>query len=322
MDGRIRALGEPAGVIQLLDRHTRDSAAFAARFGDAVAHGPGCYPECRSSSCPCFAVAGGARSRSGGRNDVCSSARTRWGRFRSFARGTSRRACTRSCGCGRRGRCGVLASSGCSSGTAKGWTVARQRPRSRRRCGSRVAGCPAGWPARRGSSAPAGSGHTTALLSLRAHARDAHHPPPPSLGGGTIDAQDSQVCHGHANPLCQSLPNSARAGQQARANEVRRRLQARFAHWRVGRFRSRAAVNGLRADLAVRPHRGSCADAGCGRSPGSASPSPAGELLPVLGAGGARDRLVHQRSAEVVDAGTERSAHSPRSTSPTRPGCS
>ena len=30
---RIRALGEPGGVIQLLDRHSRDCAAFAARFG-------------------------------------------------------------------------------------------------------------------------------------------------------------------------------------------------------------------------------------------------------------------------------------------------
>jgi hypothetical protein len=33
VDERIRALGEPAGVIQLLDRHERDCAAFAARFG-------------------------------------------------------------------------------------------------------------------------------------------------------------------------------------------------------------------------------------------------------------------------------------------------
>ena len=32
VDERIRALGEPAGVIQLLDRHARDSAAFAARL--------------------------------------------------------------------------------------------------------------------------------------------------------------------------------------------------------------------------------------------------------------------------------------------------
>lgn len=33
IDERIRALGEPGGVIQLLDRHDRDCAAFAARFG-------------------------------------------------------------------------------------------------------------------------------------------------------------------------------------------------------------------------------------------------------------------------------------------------
>jgi hypothetical protein len=33
LDERIRALGEPAGVVQLLDRHKRDCAAVAARLG-------------------------------------------------------------------------------------------------------------------------------------------------------------------------------------------------------------------------------------------------------------------------------------------------
>ncbi len=33
VDERIRALGKPAGVVQLLNRHARDSGAFAARFG-------------------------------------------------------------------------------------------------------------------------------------------------------------------------------------------------------------------------------------------------------------------------------------------------
>ena len=33
VDERIGALGEPAGVIQLLDRHERDCEAFAGRFG-------------------------------------------------------------------------------------------------------------------------------------------------------------------------------------------------------------------------------------------------------------------------------------------------
>jgi hypothetical protein len=33
VDERIRTLGEPGGVIQLLDRHSRDCAAFAKRFG-------------------------------------------------------------------------------------------------------------------------------------------------------------------------------------------------------------------------------------------------------------------------------------------------
>jgi hypothetical protein len=33
VDERLRAAGEPAGVIQLLDRHNRDCRAFAERFG-------------------------------------------------------------------------------------------------------------------------------------------------------------------------------------------------------------------------------------------------------------------------------------------------
>ena len=33
VEERVRASGEPAGVIQLLDRHNRDCAAFAERFG-------------------------------------------------------------------------------------------------------------------------------------------------------------------------------------------------------------------------------------------------------------------------------------------------
>jgi hypothetical protein len=36
VEERIRAAGEPAGVIQLLDRHNRDSAALAARLGVPV----------------------------------------------------------------------------------------------------------------------------------------------------------------------------------------------------------------------------------------------------------------------------------------------
>lgn len=33
VEERVRSLGEPAGVIQLIDRHNRDSAALAARLG-------------------------------------------------------------------------------------------------------------------------------------------------------------------------------------------------------------------------------------------------------------------------------------------------
>lgn len=36
VDERIRALGEPAGVVQLIDRHKRDGAAVADRLGVAL----------------------------------------------------------------------------------------------------------------------------------------------------------------------------------------------------------------------------------------------------------------------------------------------
>jgi hypothetical protein len=41
VDERIRALGEPAAVIQLLDRHERDCAAFATRFDVQLHVAPG-----------------------------------------------------------------------------------------------------------------------------------------------------------------------------------------------------------------------------------------------------------------------------------------
>jgi hypothetical protein len=44
VEERVRVLGEPAGVIQLLDRHTRDSAAFAARLGVPLHIAPAALP--------------------------------------------------------------------------------------------------------------------------------------------------------------------------------------------------------------------------------------------------------------------------------------
>jgi hypothetical protein len=45
LDERVRALGEPAAVIQLLDRHNRDSAAVAARLGVPRLVVPDALPE-------------------------------------------------------------------------------------------------------------------------------------------------------------------------------------------------------------------------------------------------------------------------------------
>jgi hypothetical protein len=45
VEERVRALGEPAGVIQLLDRHNRDGAALATRFGVPLYVVPASVPE-------------------------------------------------------------------------------------------------------------------------------------------------------------------------------------------------------------------------------------------------------------------------------------
>ena len=45
VDERVRALGEPAGVLQLLDRHNRDCGAFAARFGVPLHVAPASLPD-------------------------------------------------------------------------------------------------------------------------------------------------------------------------------------------------------------------------------------------------------------------------------------
>ena len=45
VEQRVRSLGEPAGVIQLIDRHNRDSAALAARLGVPLHIAPLSLPE-------------------------------------------------------------------------------------------------------------------------------------------------------------------------------------------------------------------------------------------------------------------------------------
>ena len=42
---RVRGVGEPAGVVQLVDRHNRDGAAVAARLGVPLHRIPGALPE-------------------------------------------------------------------------------------------------------------------------------------------------------------------------------------------------------------------------------------------------------------------------------------
>ena len=71
---RAAALGAPAGVIQLLDRHNRDCAAIAARLGVPHLRVPAGRPgQPVRGRAACSTSRAGTRSRSGGRSGACSS---------------------------------------------------------------------------------------------------------------------------------------------------------------------------------------------------------------------------------------------------------
>ena len=94
---RVVALGEPRGVIQLLDRHARDCAAWSDGLGvplHVVPFEP--VGPVRGSS-RSRAGGTGANRRSGGRRSASSSPPTRSARCRTSRPATSRSACTRCC---------------------------------------------------------------------------------------------------------------------------------------------------------------------------------------------------------------------------------
>ena len=119
LEDRIRALGEPAGVLQLLDRHARDGAAWAARLGvplvrafEGVAGTPFQALPVRDNR---FwrEVALWEPAEPDARSAPTSSARSS-----SSAPATSASACTRCCDSHRRARSSPSRPSACSSGTA------------------------------------------------------------------------------------------------------------------------------------------------------------------------------------------------------------
>ena len=118
---RALTLGEPAGVLQLLDRHNRDCAALAARLGVPHLVAPTSLPGSSSRSWRSSAPVAGRRSRSGGPGSGCSSWPRRSGRTRSTPAAAGARVCT-CCSASRRPAASSTASSPstCSSGTAQG----------------------------------------------------------------------------------------------------------------------------------------------------------------------------------------------------------
>ena len=91
---RALELGEPAGVIQLLDRHNRDCASLAARLGVPHVVAPDELPGTRSPSSPSCGASAGASRRSGGPTRGRSSWPTRSGRTAFYTGGRRRSAST------------------------------------------------------------------------------------------------------------------------------------------------------------------------------------------------------------------------------------
>ena len=128
---RATALGPPAGVIQLLDRHNRDCAALAARLGVPHLRLPAAIPSSPFEVIEVLKVprwhearavvarAAGARGRRGDRHER---------RLRGSA--TARPACTRCCAGSRPAHCAATGPSTCWSATAAACTARRPRPRS------------------------------------------------------------------------------------------------------------------------------------------------------------------------------------------------
>ena len=105
LEDRIRALGEPAGVLQLLDRHARDGAAWAARLGVPLVRA---FEGPRRHAVPGAAGAGqpllaGGRALGAAEPDA-RSAPTSSARSSSSAPETSASACTLCCDSRRRAR--------------------------------------------------------------------------------------------------------------------------------------------------------------------------------------------------------------------------
>ena len=189
-------------------------------------------------------------------------------------------------------------------------------PRGRR------AGRPAPVPPAQAAALADGSRRPTTCSSATAKASTAATRPHSSSALRTARRRIPALAGGDTAHRPQGV--LASAGEQAGPDEPRRRLQARLAHRRVerlgerrGRERGGAALGG-RVGVERRPlarHAAVRADQRLHRL--------RRHLLAVLGAGRARDRLVHQRPAEVVHARRGARRRRPRArASPTRPGCS
>ena len=222
LDDRVRELGEPAGVVQLLDRHNRDCAAVAERLG--VPH----------HVVPPRAAGNAVRAAAGRAAPL-------------LARGGALVA--RAAAPARRGR-------------------ARDDPLLPR---GRGAGRPPPDP-------PALAAPLAPGPRARAPARRARRGSPPSSDGARKRAEngaaaDPALARG-APPRPPRLRLAGGAGEQARADEPRRRLQAGLADRRVQRLGERRGARRTRpAARPARRRRASSAGVACGRSHGSAAPS-------------------------------------------------
>ena len=251
LDARVRELGEPAAVVQLLDRHNRDCGAVAQRLGRAASRGASAAARDAVRAAGRWSgFVSGVRWRSGGRSGGSS--------FVADAIGTVSVLLHRR-GAGRRpSRCSRLVAAALAArlrarspaGGARGG-----RPPSSGGAGERADDGAAADPALAGGPAGQRARRRVERLDVEPERACGAAPgtAPGRLGvrsaGWPACAADAEpawrlVWHGPQTPLRFHIKPLAGAGEQARPDEPRRRLQPRVPDRRVERLGERRGCEG------------------------------------------------------------------------------
>ena len=222
LDERIAALGQPVGVVQLLDRHKRDCAAVAGRLGLPLHVTP--FTDVEGAPFVAFPI---VRQRFWREvalwfsEQRILSARTRSAASTTSARPASRSASTRPCASSRRGKRSQRSTRSTSSSATAQASTARRRPKPSTLRSRPRDGAPAHCFRRQVDGSPLGTvvriGHNAAS-PLSATAEATRNAPPypenfatvPSVSAPTPSAHVYRGAHAPTTALLSAAPSTAR----------------------------------------------------------------------------------------------------------------